>query len=665
MELGSSDAKWEESKKNFQITDPSVDAQEIIQKKSLYESQIVELGTQILLHDYLNDYINDPNNLFEIIPVGLGGAFLEGSQEGLAGAESQSSLIAQHNTFVNQRKVLLKSMSEKALQVQRLTASITELQPTLKTAMNRERQNLVTKKNTIQQEYAKYMGRVSSAPQMERVLTEIGRQREIKQGVYLLLLQKREETAMTLANITNKGKLIEEVQMVKNSKHPKKLIVLLAAFVLGLIFPMPFLFFRLIFKTVIDTKADIDSVTTLPLIGEIPFNEFQEAIRTLRTNLLYSLGKDKKVVLVISDSDGDGKTIIAQHLADSLSYIGKKAKYWDLDLRHSEQPVHPADYLAGDDFSEQVKQVKAEYDYVIVDTPSLGKYSDAYQISQFADATIYLVKAGTTRKSSLKDLDSSVRFPYKMIVLNDVNMSIKKKKLWHWNNAYAILLSIMLLASCASTKNVPYFINMNEVDTSASIGNHEARIMPKDLLQIRVFSSTPEAAEGFNLEKNLTSTSASSTSSQSPVYSYLVDKDGNISFPVLGTIHLGGLTISEAEHLIKTSIVPYMSESEDFFVHVRMMNYKYSVLGEVRRPGTFNTQNEQVSVVEAIAQAGDLTLYGLRDKVYLIRTNSDGRKEFHQLNLNDANIVSSPYYYLQQNDIVYVEPNKAQARNYL
>lgn len=248
-ELGASDDAWENSKKSFQITDPSVDAHEILEKKSVYESKMVEIGTQLQLHDYLSDYINDPNNLFEIIPVGLG--IFEDSSAGMdvTSSPSQSSLIAQHNTYVNQRKEFLKSMSDKAPAVQRLTDLIQELHPILQTAMKRGRQNILMKREVAQREYNKYMGRVNTTPQMERVLTEIGRQREIKQGVYLMLLQKREETAMTLANTTDKCKLIDDTLMVKNSKHPKKSIVLLAAFVLGLIFPMPIFFFRLVFNS--------------------------------------------------------------------------------------------------------------------------------------------------------------------------------------------------------------------------------------------------------------------------------------------------------------------------------------------------------------------------------------------------------------------------------
>ena len=225
------------------------------------------------------------------------------------------------------------------------------------------------------------------------------------------------------------------------------------------------------------------------------------------------------------------------------------------------------------------------------------------------------------------------------------------------------LLMVLLLSSCISTKKVAYFQNRESVDIGLSKGLYDAKIMPKDILQIKVFTITPEASEPFNLLKTNTTTSTSYQNDLSSVYNYLVDNSGDIYFPVVGKIHLGGLSKNEAEKLLKSKIAPFMSEKEDFLVHVRMINYKYSVIGGVNKPGMFTTQNEKVNIIEAIAQAGDLTLYGERDKVFLIRENSEGEKEYHQLNLNDANIISSPFYYLQQNDIIYVEPNKAQARS--
>ena len=131
----------------------------------------------------------------------------------------------------------------------------------------------------------------------------------------------------------------------------------------------------------------------------------------------------------------------------------------------------------------------------------------------------------------------------------------------------------------------------------------------------------------------------------------------------MGTLHLGGLSKPEAEQLIKNKIKPYLAENEDIVVHVAMMNYKYAVLGGVKTPGLYTTRNEKVTILEAIAQAGDLTTFAYRDRIFLIRENAEGQKEFHQLDINDANIINSPYYYLQQNDVVYVEPRKIETRN--
>lgn len=237
---------------------------------------------------------------------------------------------------------------------------------------------------------------------------------------------------------------------------------------------------------------------------------------------------------------------------------------------------------------------------------------------------------------------------------------MKKYKLFTFHCSLFTLA--ILLASCMSTKNVTYFQNKESVDAALSKGLYDAKIMPKDVLQIQAFSMTPGSAEPFNLLK-LTGSATTTTSGQSTIYDYLVDNNGNIEYPVIGTIHLAGLTKSQAEELIKSKIQPYLAENENIVVHVRMINYKYAVLGAVKNPGMFTTQNEKVSILEAIAQAGDLTMFAERDKIFLIRENSEGQKDYHQLDISQANIVNSPYYYLQQNDVVYVESKKAEARN--
>ena len=239
---------------------------------------------------------------------------------------------------------------------------------------------------------------------------------------------------------------------------------------------------------------------------------------------------------------------------------------------------------------------------------------------------------------------------------------MKKYKLFTFH--FSLFTLAILLASCISTKKVNYFDNKDEINTALSKTLYDARIMPKDILQIQVFTMTPEASAPFNLMK-LTGSSVSTTSSngQANIYDYLVDNDGNIEYPVLGTLHLGGLSKTEAEQLIKEKIQPYLAENENVVVHVRMINYKFAVLGGVNHPGVFTTPNEKVSILEAIAQAGDLTTFAYRDRIFLIREDAEGQKEFHQMDINDANIISSPYYYLQQNDVIYVEQQKIQARN--
>lgn len=222
---------------------------------------------------------------------------------------------------------------------------------------------------------------------------------------------------------------------------------------------------------------------------------------------------------------------------------------------------------------------------------------------------------------------------------------------------------IMILGSC-SNKNVAYFQNSNIVNLEQSRVLYDARIMPKDVLTITVSTSDADAAAPFNMTVPTPLTqSMRTTTSQPLLQSYLVDNDGYIDFPRVGRLHVGGLTKSQAERVILEKIKPYMSKAETPIVTVRMSNYKISVLGEVTRPGMYTVTNEKISILEALAQAGDLTIYGVRNNVKLIREDSTGMKSIHVLNLNDANIINSPYYYLQQNDIVYVEPNKVKAQN--
>lgn len=231
-------------------------------------------------------------------------------------------------------------------------------------------------------------------------------------------------------------------------------------------------------------------------------------------------------------------------------------------------------------------------------------------------------------------------------------------------SALVALTMVLMLSSCGSTKNVAYFQNADSISYAASKMLYEAKIMPKDELTITVITTDPKAAIPFNLAVSQTiGTGGQLSSSGGSLQGYLVDNSGNIEFPVVGTLHVGGLTKNQAENLIKSKVKPYLAEQENPIVTVRMGSYHVSVLGEVTKPGVIYAPQEKMSVLEALAQCGDLTIYGKRDNVLLIRQDAEGEKHTYRLNMNDANIINSPYYYLQQNDIIYVEPNKVKAQN--
>lgn len=190
---------------------------------------------------------------------------------------------------------------------------------------------------------------------------------------------------------------------------------------------------------------------------------------------------------------------------------------------------------------------------------------------------------------------------------------------------------------------------------------YDAHILPKDLLTITVHCSEPELAAPFNLNGSLQSPATTGSTGNTPQQTYLVDNNGDIDFPILGKLHLGGLTKGAAETVICERLKAFLKEEP--IVNVRMVNYKFSVLGEVGKPNTFTVANEKVNVFEALAMAGDMTIYGIRNNVKLIREDCNGQRNVISLNLNEQNILHSPYYYMQQNDILYIAPNKTKAKS--
>ena len=227
-------------------------------------------------------------------------------------------------------------------------------------------------------------------------------------------------------------------------------------------------------------------------------------------------------------------------------------------------------------------------------------------------------------------------------------------------------LPFLLITSCGSYKEVPYIQNSAEFRYNDSIPPYDMTIKPKDELRILVYSASGAAtAAQFRVSElpPLDTQTLFPTSYSKPSHFYLVDNEGNIDFPLIGKLNIQGMTIEQAASFIKEKISRYFTSDADYGVKVYITNYYVSVMGEVKNPNSFTIESTKVNVLEALARAGDLTIYGTRTNVKLLRQRPDGEYDIHQLDLTDANLLNSPYYYMQQRDILYVEPNPAKAQN--
>ena len=230
-----------------------------------------------------------------------------------------------------------------------------------------------------------------------------------------------------------------------------------------------------------------------------------------------------------------------------------------------------------------------------------------------------------------------------------------------------ILVAAALMTSCNTQKDIPYMIGANqlppEVLQSAAKANDPV-VMPGDMLQINVISRNAEAVKPFNKIDYVSKLGGNNNinNNENSMYYYLVDANGNIEYPYLGTLHIGGMSKSAVENHIASLIYPrYLTERPG--VEVRFQNFRVYILGEVKSPGEIKATNGRLNLLEAIAMAGDLTIQGRRDNVMIVRTNSDGSRSIQTVNMNDKNMIISPSFNLQQNDIIYVEPNSSKARS--
>lgn len=240
-----------------------------------------------------------------------------------------------------------------------------------------------------------------------------------------------------------------------------------------------------------------------------------------------------------------------------------------------------------------------------------------------------------------------------------LNKYIRLLNPFKMKNILTVVITTILFVSCATKEDVVYFNGMNSSDNSIGLDSYSPTYHIDDQLTIIVNAIDPEAARAFNKISVSVAQDAQDARGRERIQPYRIDSDGNIDFPVLGEIQLAGLNREQATKLLQDRLVDYI---KDPIVDIQTINYKITVMGEVRNPGTYTATNERITLLEAIALAGDLTIYGERENVLVIQ-DYDGKKSYTRVNLKSDDLFNSPVYYLSQNDVVYVEPNKTQAKS--
>lgn len=475
-ELGSTEQDLENFKRSAGITDLSSEAQIALTGNAEYEKKRVENQTQINLVMDLQRYMK--GNEYEVLPSNIG----------LQDAASAGA-IDRYNQMLVERKRLLRTSTENNPTIINLDTSIRAMRTNVQATLDATLKGLQITKEDLAREASRYSRRINDAPTQERQFVSIARQQEIKSGLYLMLLQKREENAITLAATANNAKIIDEALADDNPISPKKTIVYLAALVLGVGLPVGVIYLIGLTKFKIEGRADVEKLTSLPVVGDIPLadektgsiavfenqnNLMSETFRNVRTNLQFMLENGKNVILVTSTISGEGKSFISANLAISLSLLGKKVVIVGLDIRKpglnkvfnipkkehgitqyltnttanlmdfvqpsdinknlfilpgGTIPPNPTELLARGGLEKAIETLKANFDYVILDTAPVGMVTDTLLIGRVADLSVYVCRADYTHKAEftlINELAENNKLPNLCIAVNGLDLNSRK-----------------------------------------------------------------------------------------------------------------------------------------------------------------------------------------------------------------------------------------------
>lgn len=460
QELNSTESEIADFKQKSGLTNLSADAELLLQESAKYERLRVENETQIRLVEFLRDYIQNPANANEVIPANVG------LQEG-----KLTAAIDEYNSMLAERRRLLRTSSESNPAVINLNDGIQTMQKSIQTTVASTLKGLQITQNDLERQMRQFTDRINSAPQQEKEYINLARQQEIKNRLYLVLLQQREENILSLGLTTDTGRIVEETLANNSPVSPKKRMVALAALFFGLCIPVGAIFLLNKLNNKIEKSSDIKNLINTPILAELPHNRqtqtncltvrenqngpMEEAFRALRTQLLFQLDTTDKVILFTSAQGGEGTTFVASHTAASLAFLGKKVVVVDMNLRRPGLPqyfslstdtkgmtdylnapkqvrlldlVQPSavhanlDVLPGgalainstelvgqEAFADAISQLKEKYDYVILDTAPLPLVTDTVLIGRTADICVFVCRAGVTPKSACDYLNTLSR----------------------------------------------------------------------------------------------------------------------------------------------------------------------------------------------------------------------------------------------------------------
>ncbi|WP_288785267.1 GumC family protein [Bacteroides acidifaciens] len=475
-ELGSTEQDLEDFKRSAGITDLSSEAQIALTGNAEYEKKRVENQTQINLVMDLQRYMK--GNEYEVLPNNIG----------LQDAASAGA-IDRYNQLLVERKRLLRTSTESNPTIINLDTSIRAMRTNVQATLDATLKGLQITKDDLAREASRYFRRINDAPTQERQFVSIARQQEIKAGLYLMLLQKREENAITLAATANNAKTIDEALADEIPVSPKGMMIYLVSLILGIGIPVGIIYLISLTKFKIEGHADVEKLTSLPVIGDIPLandkqgsiavfenqnNLMSETFRNVRTNLQFMLEQGKKVILITSTVSGEGKSFVSSNLAISLSLLGKKVVIVGLDIRKpglnkvfnipkkdrgitqyltnpdidllslvqpsdinkhlfilpgGAVPPNPTELLARNGLDRAIETLKENFDYVILDTAPIGMVTDTQLIGRVADLSVYVCRADYTRKAEftlINELSENQKLPKLCIAINGLDLNRRK-----------------------------------------------------------------------------------------------------------------------------------------------------------------------------------------------------------------------------------------------